>query len=956
MAHDQWEKIEKVLDKVLDAEPNQWESILDRTCTGNEELRHKVKKYLRHYTHLDTFLQKPLDNRLISRISDDESFSADWIEAFNRIGRYRIIREIAHGGMGRVFLAERADGEYTQQVALKLLHSGLDSETMQRRFRTERQILASLNHPNIARLFDGGVIESESVWGTRLPYLVMEYFEGSSIREYCEKKNLSVNERLQLFLKAAEAVQHAHRNLVVHCDIKPSNILVNEEGDLKLVDFGISRLMSGDGDTGTEHLTHTTQHWRTPEYAAPEQIKGERATTAVDVYQLGVLLYELLTGELPFKGTEENIRELERAILETDPVKPSLAVQSDRLRKMFRGDLDAIILKALRKEPESRYESTSFLIDDIKRYLSAQPVTARHGNLTYRTGKFVSRHRWGMVAASCVCLAITLGFIGIIWQSRVAEKERDIARLEAAKAQAAQDYLVGLFEAADPVRTQGEPVSVNEIIERGIDRLGEDLAAQPEIHIEMLKVLGRIKQMLGDFRLSTELLEQALIKTRELRGEDHPDVATVAVLLGDAARWNGELDRAETLLRQALTIRRRNNEEDRIETAKNIDRLARVLEMRGTFEEAEELYREALSIREELFGEHSDAVSATLNNLGWLLHQMGKKEDAEEALRKSLMIREQIIEIPHPAIASIQNNLAVVLRTKGNYDEALYFFQKALEQERKLHGDDHPRVTTALSNLSEIHLDLAQYDEAAIQYRRILENNRRQLGPTHVYVAFALGHLSMALIENGQGTEAVPLIEEALDIFRNTVGEEHRFYGKALMIMGYAYYYHQPERAAFLLSHSVDTFRRIVGHVHPDLGESLSRLGWALLATGEPETAEETLREALDIQKQVHLTPHTDTIWTLTGLGRLLILQGRIDQAEQLLREAVSMSDEVLPPGHWRRIAARMELAASLMSGNKISEARDELDDLAVVLQNRTDFHAIRLLSRLREIQSRLAA
>jgi eukaryotic-like serine/threonine-protein kinase len=950
-----WEKIEEVLDSVLEVEPGQWQDIIEQFCAGDDELRRKVDRYLRHYTHLETFLQKPVENQLVQQISTNDSFRAHWIEEFNRIGRYRILREIAHGGMGRVYLAERADGQYTQQVALKLLRSDLDSETMQRRFRIERQILASLNHPNIARLIDGGVIESESPSRSHQPYLVMEYFEGISIKEYCEKKSLSTQERLKLFLKAAKAVQHAHRQLVVHCDIKPSNILVSGDGDLKLVDFGISRLLGDDGDNDPEYRTRTTHRWRTPEYAAPEQVTGERATIAVDIYQLGILLYEILTGQLPFHRSGESIRELEQKILEYDPVKPSMATQSERLRKLFRGDLDAIVLKALRKEPEARYESTSLLIEDIDRYLSAQPVTARHGSLAYRTEKFVRRHHWGVATALGVLLALSLGFIGIIWQAQMAERERDIAQLEAAKARATQEYLIGLFEAADPANTQGEFISVQEIVQRGIDRLNNDLETQPEVHIEMLKVLGRIQQMLGDFNLSTELLEQALSKTRELRGEHHPEAAAVAALLGDAARWNGELDRAENLLREALRIRRELISEDNADIATNMDRLARVLEMRGAFQEAEVYYRDALAMRERLFGENSDAVSATLNNLGWLLHQAGKNDAAEQTLRKSLLIKEQILEPPHPAIASTQNNLAVVLRTRGNYDEAVHFFQRALEQERKLHGDDHPRVTTALSNLSQVHLALARYDEAVRQYRQVLENNRRQLGPDHVYVGFALGHLSMALIEDGRSKEALPFIEEAIEVFRNAVGEDHRFYARGLMIKGNALSYQDPNNAIVWIEHSVEKLRKIVGSDHPDLAEALARLGWSRISTEELASAEAAFREALEIQRRIHLTPHTDTIWTLTGIGRILNKQGQINRAEDHLREAVRLSKEALPSDHWRGISARLELADCLMSANKITEARNELDEIEKLLQDRKDFHAVRLRAQLREIQNRTA-
>jgi eukaryotic-like serine/threonine-protein kinase len=844
MAHDQWEKIEKVLDSVLDTEPYQWEAILDRTCTGNKELRHQVEKYLRHYTHLETFLQKPLDDRLINRISDDESFNTDWIEAFNRIGRYRIVREIAHGGMGRVFLAERADGEYTQRVALKLLHSGMDSETMQRRFRIERQILASLSHPNIARLFDGGVIESESVWGTRLPYLVMEYFEGSSIREYCEKKNLSVNERLQLFLKAAEAVQHAHRNLVVHCDIKPSNILVNDEGDLKLVDFGISRLMSGEGESGTGPLTRTTtHHWRTPEYAAPEQIKGERATIAVDVYQLGVLLYELLTGELPFKGTEKSIRELERRILETDPVKPSLAVQSEQLRKMFRGDLDAIILKALRKEPETRYPSMESFIDDINRYLNNLPVQARRGTLRYRSVKFFRRHKGAAVAAALFAALLTGYIITVTIYAERVSGALEMAQLETSKATQLSDFMVNLFETADPYRRTGEEPTIREFLDRAVQRIDDELADEPVVQAQLLMTLGQSYANLGLF------------------------------------------DEAEPLLTRALDIHAQEFGNDHSETAASMTRLGRLIYRRGDFEAARSLYETALEIQERTLGPEHLEIVATTSVLGNLYKRIGELSVSREYLERSLDLVGKNLGTEHTRYATTLNDYALLLIIQGEHVSARDSLLRVVSiLEREL-GPDHLLVGEALGNLSDVQGALGEHEERVRNASRYLEIAERELGTSHQTVANALINIGMAYRSLSRYTDAIPLFERAAEIYHETSGPRHHFVAYPLAHLGHTY------RDMGDNHRAIDYYTQAAAIAEenqtlPHLAGILTARARVKMRMDDPAAALPDLERTLAVYRQVHPENHWRIAWSRNNLGECLTRLRRYDEALPHLNES----------------------------------------------------------------------
>lgn len=975
--HYRWQQIDTLFGQALERPPEQRTQFVLEACGTDTELLTHVEKLLHLHDEAEGILGEsagtfaaPLLPELMGQI-DDGHPSLD--KPGSMIGPYEIIEQIGRGGMGTVYLARKSNDPYEVQAAVKLVRRGMDTQDVLRRFRHEGRILAALKHPNIARLYDGGIHHDGRPW------FAMEYIRGEPIDEYCNRHQLSIEERIRLFITVCEAVQHAHQNLVIHRDLKPAHVLVTPGKELKLVDFGIAKLLEPDRMELTNYHTREGIKVMTPEFAAPEQVRGEAVNTASDIYSLGVLLYLLLTGRRPYRTGILSMAEMERLICRTDPVKPSHAVRGGSLpagstvdeepfdaeasaalrkknvldlRRMLTGDLDHIVLKALRKEPGERYRSAVGFAEDLENYLNGMPVAARAPTLQYRMQKFMRRNKWIVVAAVAATFSILTGLGIALWQANIATKERDIAQREAAKALAAQDYLVELFEAADPANSQGDQITAREIVQRGIERLEKNLGTEPEVHLEMLKVLGRVELALGDYHSASELLEEALAKTRELRGNHHSDVASVASILGEVVRQQGEFNRAESLLKEALAIFRNFHPADHSDTAITMDRLARTMELKGNFEEAETLYREALVIREKIFGEYSEAFSANLNNIGWLMQQMGRYEDAEEALKQSLAIKKQSIEAPHPSLASNHTNLAVVLRWMGKFEEAEYHSLQALNQRRLLHGDDHPSFTTALSNRSLILIDLARYQEAEENYRFVLQNNRRQLGPEHVYVGFALTHLSNALIQDGRSEEALPLLEEALEVHLNAVGEEHRFYATSLMIQGEALMHQDPMQAVNVLEQSADIFKRVVGWDHPEYAEAMTRLGRVRLLIGEFTSAESTLREALNIQRKTLPDPHLRTIWTLINLGNVLREQNRCEEAEPLLREAVQAPQETLPPGHWRRLAAHLELVACLLNNDEKTSAQHELETVLPALQGRTDFHAIRLQERAGELQN----
>jgi eukaryotic-like serine/threonine-protein kinase len=772
MTPEYWKKIERVLDAVLESDPDQWAAIVDHFCGDEKQLRHEVETLLRHYRGAQSFLQSPAGEVMLSLTGDETSDRDDIITQLHTIDRYRIIHEIAHGGMGRVFLAERADGEYTQRVALKSLHAGLNSETMRQRFRTERQILASLNHPNIARLLDGGVTGSPESPDEYRPYLVMEYVEGKSIIQYCEDKHLLLHERLQIFIKVAEAIHHAHRNLVIHCDIKPSNILVTGGGEVKLLDFGISRILD-DGTSGLQRMTQTgLRRWMTPEYAAPEQIRGERPTTSTDIYQLGVLLYELVTGSRPFQLEGESIHLLERSILENEPVKPSMAISSRASGTRLHGDVDAIILKTLRKEPALRYESVAALIDDIYRYLSRQPVLARRGNLGYHANKFVHRHRVGVTSA--ITILLLAGMLAGYYTHRLAV-ERDRAEqaaiqaiVEAETAAQVTEFLMGMFQAGAPDRALGKEITALEILDRGVER-AEQLADQPEIQASMIHVIGRVYMQLGEYDRAYPLLERAIAVREALFGPEHEQVARSLSVLATLHQERGEYDTAEGLFRQALSVDRKIFGDRHEKVATGLNNLGLLLVLKGNYDEAEPLYRESLSIVRELPDTDPGKIATKLNNLAGIYLERREPEAAEPLYREALELYKEAHGEMHTRIAMAMENLAKVLVMMGNLAEAEPLLNNSLAMFRTLLGDTHPSIATTYYAIADFYYNKGDLERAEEKYNAALAIDRSVFGDNHPNLAYDLLGLSRIHLARGDAETAERTLREAYKIWSGSL-------------------------------------------------------------------------------------------------------------------------------------------------------------------------------------------
>ncbi len=755
---DRWQQIKAVLEDALERQGAERAAFLDLACQGDDELRQEVESLLASEEEIGDFIETPVFR---IRLEDEEPVAAG-----QRIGAYRILREIGRGGMGSVYLAERADEEFEHRVALKLVRRGMDTDEILSRFRSERQILAHLDHPNIAKLFDGGSTEDGR------PFFVMEYVEGRPIDESCNERKLTTRERLELFRSVCSAVHFAHQNLIVHRDLKPGNILVTAGGVPKLLDFGIAKLV----DPNQEGLALTQVDVRpmTPEYASPEQVRGETITTASDIYSLGVLLYVLLTGRSPYRPATREPQDLARAICETEPLRPSSVMgkagdgERRALRRHLAGDLDNIVLMAMQKDPNRRYASVDQLSNDISRHLEGLPVIARKDTVRYRAGKFVARHKLG-VSVAALFLLLIVGFsasVTALWRQAV--HERQIAVLERERAEKISGFLEKVFTSSNPGEARGETITARELLDAGVQRIGEDLAEQPELRAEQTATMGRVYRNLGLYEPARNLLEESLRIYRRILAKGDP---RIAYNLHNLANVYRELDKdaaAEPLIREALEIQRRSGNTQNLDYAKGLANLGAYLTKREEFDKAEALLKESLAIKRTLPEVGQDDIAFSLNNLGLLAQTRGDYETAERHLQEALAIRRKLAEgRPDPQVITTLNNLASLWEDQEKLAAAEDLYRESLEMRLQLYKDGpNARVARGYNALG--HIRQAREDDSGAEtlYRKALEIADQTLSADHSDRAIYLRNLGSALLTQGKLAEAESKIREALTIFR----------------------------------------------------------------------------------------------------------------------------------------------------------------------------------------------
>jgi len=842
MTPDRWQEVQALFAAVVDLGPEAQSDYLREACVDDPSLRDEVLALLQadRDSGAGSFLSGAVAAAAAEIVSNDGATRLG-----EQVGPYRLIKEVGRGGMGTVYLAERVDGEYATRVAIKFVRGVLAAPELARRLRAERQILADLTHPNIAWLLDGGTASD----GT--PYLVMEYLDGQPIDEWCDHRGIGLSGRLALFRRVCAAVEHAHQGLIVHRDLKPSNILVTQDGTPKLVDFGIARLLEGaEGSdvTGTMRLL-------TPAYAAPEQVRGGRIGVSADIYALGGVLYRLLTGHTPVDMSGASAGEIERRILEQEPTLPSAAATgpASAWRKALKGDLDTIILKALRKEPGRRYLSVEQLAADLSRHETGRPVLARPDTLRYRSGKFLRRNRAGVLTALAVVL-LTAGYTVQL------SRERDRARVEATKAGQISAFLQELFEVSNPSQSRTDTITARELLDRGAARIATSLKQQPEVQATLMQVIGRVYHNLGFYRESREQATAALALRRQLHGPLDEDVVASELALADAFQGLGEIDSAETHAREGLRLERALNPGDDHRVVYALANLAGLHQSASIhLDEAESLFREALAMQARLGPDRgTDAMLA--DGLAGVLHWQGRDAEAEPWFRKAVALVQQQEPVDSAVFSIATHNLALTLKSLGKTDEAVSLERQALA------------------------ISLAYYQ------------------PNHPYISFTRTGLGMALKDQGDlaGAEEQFSLALAADTSRPdrdplSEGSDFGLLGTTLQAEG------KLDKAEWALRRALEVRRNGLGPDHPYVAISINELAGLELARGRLADAERGFRHALALRRAQQPPNLSYVAYSLVGLGRTLLAQRRPDDALPLLTEAESIRRSALPEGHQLR-------------------------------------------------------
>jgi len=765
----------------------EWDAYLDAQCGEDRRLRALVE----HFLKVEEHLERPFEEfvRAAAAGATSESPPSSHPQLGSMVGPYRVRELIAVGGMGVAYLADRADGEFEQEVVLKVGRRAYDPQ-IHRLLEKERNILASLDHSNIAQLKNGGTTPQGR------PYLAIDYVRGVPLTEHCDAQRLDVRARLALFDGAAAAVQHAHRSLVIHRDLKPANILVSDDGEVKLIDFGIAKVLSAEEEPspGPEETRAFTAA-----YAAPEQVGGGVITTATDVYGLGAVLYELLTGCRPHSGGRARTGQHSLPSRPSDvatvddsrdgntPIEGggaegrarARATSAKTLQKVLRGDLDGIVLKALSVEPGGRYESVEALRDDLRRWARGLPISLYRHRARYRLGKLLRRHAAVFAAATLGVMILLGGVASTLWQARQ-------TAAQAERAEQVTSFVLSLFESTDPDRAGSSQLSAAELLRRSIPRLDAELADQPELQTEVLMVVADAFERLGNYSEALPLVERALEQRRVQSGGDDPTVAASLRRAGYLHLRDQRLDAAEPLLTEALEIERAAYGDRNAEFATTQDNLAELRRLQGRVEEADSLASASLEARRALLGPDHLDIGWSLNNLGVIRRTLGRYDDAEALFRESLDMKRRLFPPTHSEVVLGVNNLANLLRLRGNIDEAESLYRETERTLADVFGDEHPSTITVRNNLAAVLFQNGSLPESEDMFRRVLRSWEARGQADHPDAVATLNNLSSVLRVQGKSEEAVTSARAAVEGWTAHYGETHERVGIAVTNLGLA--------------------------------------------------------------------------------------------------------------------------------------------------------------------------
>lgn len=888
MSQARWQRIQELFEQVSALRAGERDAWLHERCGDDLALRDHVLGMLGRGTDGSAVFDERVDRAIAGACA-----GVDDVQPGRLIGRYRVLRTLGRGGMGSVYLAERADEQFQQQVAVKLIGAIVPGGTLARRFRAERQILANLNHPNIARLLDGGAGDDG------VPYLAMEYIDGTRIDHYCEQHNLGVRQRLHLFQQVCAAVQYAHQNLVVHRDIKPSNILVTAEGAPKLLDFGIAKLLDAQRTGELDELTRLHERLWTPGYASPEQMRGERIGTVSDVYSLGVLLYHLLTGVQPYDLSGRNAEEFMRLVDTLDPPRPSAMVgkasQAARTRaRALAGDLDNIVLRAMHREPQRRYPSAAALAEDAQRYLDDMPVQARPDAWTYRIGKFARRNATAMAATSVVL--VSTAALVIFYTARLTA-ERDVAERERVAAASVSQFMRDVFRVANPSEARGNSVTVREVLDAAVQRVDTDLLTEPRLRTQLLVSMGQAYAGLGLWDQARQLLERAVEQERTSFGDSHLELAQALASLASA---NHNLNRFDIELEQsleALKIREALGRVHDADAAVLLSSTAGTLRAQQRFDEALDYHRRAEQIARALNPPQSQVLGQVLQGSALTYLLMGEQARAERLARDSLELVRDAVYDGYDLYSNSVSTLAETLRRQYKLEESGRLQRELLDLQIERLGPDATLVARTWNNLSHVMRASGKYQEAEdtlLQAIAILAKNPRD---NAFDLAVSYHNLGGLQNEAGQPTRALQSLQRALEMKQQLNGPRSSLLISTLLEISAARReLHDIKGAAAALAQADSLARETMSPADKRYAQISLESARLALARSDPAAAATAARAALariDDQDPGRMA----TIQCV--LAQALASTSSLAEARELLASALATRRRIMPPGHW---------------------------------------------------------